>query len=433
MAGTVKSDTQPLAGAPALDGEPLPAHAAAAIEQALRYPLYDAVLSRRARRFAVGAELPGGPTAWRSSEPPLPLTALEQDLLLAAGTGLSGLQLGDWSYADENGRPTGGNALAAFAGRTGASPCGIQAAQLFMTDDEQTSLIAIRRHLPSREQPDALACAVDGVRKHRIRVLDRRVEIPRQAPIMPTFNHWDVNVPGSTVFMPVSDLTRGLINNLLMYLDDPHNYYIVDTKYLNEPLKGFAWLNRERTLDLAEVERGVFTDLVGVEPALMGENIYLALQAIGLGGWLFSAPRAAALLGALGFRFEQGRPLGLDGVFEPLVPPYVSGAEEAVQAILDEKWGEGGAYAGGETPFSQRLSVDHQIPRTSERAVEAVTALYEYCLQRYGHFPASIPPVAPGVWVQAHHLETAFYDHYYGPGSYPETVRDHMAVWHPAG
>ncbi len=32
MAGTVKSDTQPLAGAPALDGEPLPAHAAAAIE-----------------------------------------------------------------------------------------------------------------------------------------------------------------------------------------------------------------------------------------------------------------------------------------------------------------------------------------------------------------------------------------------------------------
>ena len=136
--------------------------------------------------------------------------------------------------------------------------------------------------------------------------------------------------------------------------------------------------------------------------------------------------------GALGFRFEQGRPLGLDGVFEPLVAPYVSGAEEAVQAILDEKWGEGGAYAGGETPFSPRLSVDHQVPRTSERAIEAVTALYDYCVQRYGHFPATIPPVAPGVWVQAHHLETAFYDHFYGPGSYPETVQNHMGVWHPA-
>ncbi len=432
MTSTANRIDQSQTPAPALHGEALPAGAAEAIAAALRFPLYDAILSRRARRFAVGAELPGGPTAWRSAQPPLPLTPVEQDLLAAAGTGLSGLQLGDWSYADQSGQPTGGNALAAFAGRTGASPCGIQAAQLFMTDDEQTSLIAVRRHVPSRGQADALACAVDGVRRHRIRVLDRRVEIPRQAPIMPAFNHWDVNVPGSTVFMPVSDLTRGLVNNLLMYLDDPHNYYIVDSRSGEEPLKGFTWLNRERPLDLAEMERGVFTDLVGVEPALMGENIYLALQAIGLGGWLFSAPRAAALLGALGFRFEQGRPLGLDGVFEPLVAPYVSGPDEAVQAILDEKWGEGGAYAGAETPFAARLSVDHQIPRTSGRAVEAATTLYAYCIRQYGHFPATIPPVAPGVWVQAHHLETAFYDHYYGPSSYPATVKNHKAVWHPA-
>lgn len=416
----------------ALEGALLSAAEVAAVEQALRVPLFETILSRRARRFAAGATLPGGPTSWRSQQPPLPLSPLEQDLLLAAGTGLSGLQLGDWSYRDERGAGTGGNALAAFAGRTGASPCGIQAAQLFVTDDEQTSFIAVRRRLPDAGE-NPLACAVEGVRKYRTRVLDRRVEIPRAAPIMPAFNHWDVNVPGSTVFMPVSDVTRGLLNVILMYLDEPHRYYIVDSRSGAEPLAGCDWLDRSRVIDLAEMERGVWTDLVGVEPALMGENIYLALQAIGLGGWLFSAPRAAALFAALGFRFEDGRPLGLDGVYEPLVPPYVAGPEQAVRALYAEKWGEGGTFAGGETPFNPRLSIDHQVPRTSERALEAGARLYAYCLEQYGRFPATVPAIAPGVWVQAHHLETAFYDHYYGEGAYPDTVRDHLARWHAAG
>src|SRR5207248_2119503 len=90
-----------------LDGEHVPAGAIEAIEEALRFPLFDAILTRRARRFAAGAKLSGGPTAWASEQPPLPLTRVEQDLLAAAGTGLSGLQLGDWSYRDAAGRPTG--------------------------------------------------------------------------------------------------------------------------------------------------------------------------------------------------------------------------------------------------------------------------------------------------------------------------------------
>src|SRR6478609_11692904 len=83
-----------------LDGTVLSHETAAAVEQALTFPLFEAILTRRARRFAVGAALPGGPTAWMSQQPPLPLTAVEQDLLAAAGTGLTGLQLGDWSYRD---------------------------------------------------------------------------------------------------------------------------------------------------------------------------------------------------------------------------------------------------------------------------------------------------------------------------------------------
>lgn len=413
------------------DGTALPAAPLAAVDAALRFPLFDAILSRRARRFAVGAELPGGPNAWRSAADPLPLTDAEEDLLAAAGTGLSGLQLGDWSYRDAAGQPTGGHALAAFAGRAGASPCGIQAAQLFISNDTGTWLVASRGCMPGAADEGA-AGAVGGVRRQRVRVLDHRVETPRVAPVMPAFNHWDVNVAGSTVFMPVADITRGLINNLLMYLDEPHNYYIVDGNKGAEPLAGFPWLDRSRTLDLADMERGVFTDLAGVEPALMGENIYLAIQALGLGGWLFSAPRAAVLFDALGFRFDGSRPLGLDGLFEPLVAPYMATPEEAVRSVYEEKWGAGGTFAGGAQPFRPEVALDHAVPRTSERAIAAATALYRYCIEAYGRFPATVPCVAPGVWVQAHHLEIPFYDRYYGGSAVPDVVRGHMALWHSA-
>jgi hypothetical protein len=36
-----------------------------------RFPLLDALLQRRSRRFAPGMELDGGPLAYKSSKPPL--------------------------------------------------------------------------------------------------------------------------------------------------------------------------------------------------------------------------------------------------------------------------------------------------------------------------------------------------------------------------
>jgi hypothetical protein len=32
---------------------------------------------------------------------------------------------------------------------------------------------------------------------------------------------------------------------------------------------------------------------------------------------------------------------------------------------------------------------------------------------------------------QAHHVDTAFYDRFYRPGAYTETVAGHLAAWHP--
>ena len=59
------------------------------------YPLMDAMFKRRTRRIAFGAEIPGGPTKYKSEKPPMPLTELEEALLVQGGTGLSGLNLAD--------------------------------------------------------------------------------------------------------------------------------------------------------------------------------------------------------------------------------------------------------------------------------------------------------------------------------------------------
>lgn len=60
-----------------------------------RYPLLDALLRRRSRRFARGMHLDGGPLAYASTHPPQPISLEEEAALAfaACGAGLCGLQI----------------------------------------------------------------------------------------------------------------------------------------------------------------------------------------------------------------------------------------------------------------------------------------------------------------------------------------------------
>jgi hypothetical protein len=88
------------------------------------YSLMEAIFKRRTRRVALGSQIPGGPTRYRSKHAPLPLDELEEALLVQAATGLSGFNLSDLPFCDERGRDAGGNTMIQFSGRTWASPCG---------------------------------------------------------------------------------------------------------------------------------------------------------------------------------------------------------------------------------------------------------------------------------------------------------------------
>ena len=64
------------------------------LKMLLEFPLMQALFGRRARRFGLGMEIPSGPLAFRSAKGPLPLTELEQMILVAAATGVSGWNFG---------------------------------------------------------------------------------------------------------------------------------------------------------------------------------------------------------------------------------------------------------------------------------------------------------------------------------------------------
>jgi hypothetical protein len=288
-----------------------------------------------------------------------------------------------------------------------------------------------------------------------VKLSDGRLPVPMQEPVTLPFNQWNVNRPGTTLFMPVSDLTWEYINALMLVMDAPNSFYFYDDLNGNaEPLKKFVGpgkLDRDRAYPLSTYEHNMHSAIAGTEQALMLQNMYLALQAMGLGGWIFSASVSAAVMPMMGFRLHMApktgplKPLnpeapglpvvaGLDGLFEAYCPPFHPDMRAAVRAVWDAKWGSGGIYRedGGPAAVRDRQSLDRVVARTPDWCLEAAQELCQYVWDTYGRFPALSDPMVMSIWFQAHHLETEFYDTHYQPGAYHEAIRNHMGVWHGA-
>jgi hypothetical protein len=68
-------------------------HFPKALEGVSQFPLIQALAGRRSRRFCLGAEIPDGPLAFKSSQRPIPLSELEQMVVLTSMAGSTG-----WHY-----------------------------------------------------------------------------------------------------------------------------------------------------------------------------------------------------------------------------------------------------------------------------------------------------------------------------------------------
>jgi hypothetical protein len=419
------------------------------LEDAARFTLMDALYGRRSRRFSMGAEIPDGVMAFKSDKPPLPLEPLEQMLVLTAAAGNTGWHY--MIYRDPSYAPHLSSYSAAAGGRTFPSPAGWQVVNFFYTDDQGVYYLPTR-DAPSLVQQDEqghldLNAWLAGHRRRVRRLGDGRLHLPAREPFIEGHNTWCANRPGSTLVIPVVDMAQMTLNALSFMVSNGICLY---DDVNRRPIPGI-----ERFKDLVDVEHPWPLSVVEQEAFAFGTaelttSCYagmLMLQALGLGGWMFSGIDMYAVLGAsgdpevpgLGFRFDRQEEwavpnvTGLDGVYEAYCPPHFADMHAAVEALTERKFGPGGPFHPDTPgPWKDSAKVRSAARRHDARFKECVATMAQYVFDSFGKFPGTVPTMYILTYLQAHHLDLDFYDHHYKQGAYLRTHAEHMARWHAA-
>src|SRR5215213_2208390 len=173
------------------------------LQDVLEFPLVEALFGRRARRFSLGSSLPDGPLAFTSPHDPLPLTDLEQMLVLTAAAGNTG-----WHYMimrHAGYAPHLSNYSGAAGGRTFPSSAGFHTSELFFTDDEDVYIFE------TRDAPALVEQTTDGPPDPDA-ILDAH---------LPCF----ANRPGTTLLIPVGDIAQHMIAFLCFMVQNGYGLY----------------------------------------------------------------------------------------------------------------------------------------------------------------------------------------------------------------
>jgi hypothetical protein len=421
-----------------------------ALEHLLGFPLLEAMYGRRSRRFGLGMEMPSGPLAFRSGAAPAPLTGLERAVLIAAGTGVTGWHFGVPFGPD---RPDShAHYSQRFTGRTAPTAAGFGTPVLFFTDDAGTYLTNTRDRTPDGVRE--FDGGVDGARRilercdeSTIQLADRRLDLPAQPPHMLPPNVWMANAPGTTLFMPVGDASEQVLGLMTMALANGN--VIIDDE-AGRPAGDLAPFIRSGLLDdtkrtpLSVLQQMAY-EANGAELDFMAHNIVLTMQAMGLGGLFLTGLNRWSVLGAfaddgiagLGFRFVDDErwtlpnPVGLDGHYEALCPPYQPDMRTAAEVYVERKFGDGGAYDPATAgPWRDTAGVKGGVVPYSDEFVSCLGEVAQYIYDTHGRFPATFTTMVLTGYVQVVHLDTDYYDTHFRPGAYLPTHREHWERWH---
>jgi len=435
-----------------------------------RYPLLTALRERRSRRFGLGMKMPDGPLAFESRHQPTPLTEAEEAALVFAACGITGYALADLCYTQTG----GGNIMAGLVSRTIASGDALQTVALVVTNDEATYLIRRPRELPASELPELIklgrrSAFSELYRRCRVKIKDGRASTPSEPLFNINVNQWSAHARGTSYFLPVNDLTFMYVNGLLEIFNEATGAFIVDERNNFRPA-GVGRFARSRgghleddpykgrVATIRQVEQFV-NEFVTVEQGMMLQNLGLMAQALGLGGFPNFANHEFGWFQALDFRMEQMRasrylgagrlaalamkflkrdplvpyPVGLERngevLLKPFCLPHYKSMREAVEAVVESKFGARGVFRdpAGPSAWRRRDEVIGQIPAISNAAIDATIAYCEYVWDRYGRFPVYMPPYRTVLGFQACHLDAEFYDHFYPPEVLSEPQRADFA------
>jgi hypothetical protein len=415
------------------------------LADALGYPFFQTVYDRKSRRVGLGMTVGSEILDYRSPYAPVPLTELEEALLCMAGTGLTGLNLGDLDPA------RGMSTLVQWTTRTWPSSCSNHGTELFFTNDDGTYLLNMFGLVPDpgevatlsgRPVDDQVEWLVDLYRRARVELRPGRAPLPTTLPGLFDFNQWNANQPGTTLFIPVTNTTLEYINLLFIYLARSYGFSIVDEQHgkrsagLQAALDS-GRLDPKRQMGMVDLEQRVLSMLV-VEQGFICQNVNLALQALGLGGWTFTGYLSRFVMGGgdvpgLGFRFAEASdgtpyPVGMDGVYEAFTPPYYPDMHTAVDAFMELKWSAFDEDVP--KPYLEPDRVIQAVPRPHPDTVELVKDYCQYVYDTYGRFPAYIDPMYQRLTCQAQHVDPDFYERYYPPGALTGQHLQHFQRWH---
>ena len=258
-----------------------------------------------------------------------------------------------------------------FIARTIASGDAMHDCAVFVINDAGTWMLKRPQDYPRQEIPELIRTAhekrlIDLYQKARVEIADDRINVPRQVPFVAPFNKWMTNVPGTTYFLPVAELTALYINVMLSIFDDDFATFVVDDRNGYQPA-GIAAFARSaggtlhgdpadgRVLTVSFVETWI-CEFVAIEQGAIHQNLGLMCAALGLGGFPHFAAHPFIWPLALGFRTENvpfnrliglpsgasddlpvPTPVGLERngevLLKPFCPPYYRNMEEAVSGV----------------------------------------------------------------------------------------------------
>lgn len=465
---------------------------------AMNYPLMTALAERRTRRIAQGVSLTAGDLSHTSTNEPHPLSPLEEAILIVS-TGVTGFTMHDGPYQKPDGSKEDlGTPFTRLIGRSASSADNSQATTFFMLNDEGTWLIKrlkgrealeVMGDMPPRWQDWSESQWLKAANAVKHKLYDQRLEFPRDFPYYIGWNKQMSNRPGTTLFFPVVDCTRQYINGFLILLSEPTGQkplFVDDWQPFRpknmkdwvawaasrvglappipyHPIGGVervrgGWVNPEIVIPL-----GLGQQMrIDYETHFLMQNLMLVGQALGVGGWIhgaiwpghiFKRDEAKGWYG-LGFRHVKSKtqkrklrsnwpplpasvenPVGLDGLLQALCPPYVKSMDEAVDRIVEDKYGSQGVY-GDKALFARSYSTQgnaeaylRNAEHFSKDAIQYCKDICNYIYDTYGRFPAHTDAFyTPGMWIQFSHLELEYYRKFYNPELFRHQA-EHEEIW----
>ncbi|MFJ7726813.1 hypothetical protein ACIQXV_11675 [Neobacillus sp. NPDC097160] len=417
------------------------------LKELSEYPLLDALFGRRSRRFFLGAEVPDGPLAYKSKHEPVPLNNLEKLLILLGVSGVTG-----WHHSvtrHDRYKPHLSNYSGSASGRTHPSAAGFHTSEVFFTEDTGTYIFRTRDFAPEVERSENGKLSTKELllshQKRIEKISEHRIHIPNYEPYMEGHNSWVANKPGTFLAFPVGDLAQHTLLNLCFYVQNGLAVYDdINNRKIPGLVKYRHIVDVDNPVPLSFLDQYSLAEL-SAELATATYSGMLLQQAIGLGGWMFDGIDRLTVLGAsgnpnvpgLGFRYDTDsrwaipNPTGLEGVFTSFTPPHFPTMRDAVEALVERKFGKNGPFnpeTKGIWKNSEKVRGSAQVHDEEFKEIIALQAQYMY--DTFGKFPATTPSVYSLMYLQSHHLDLDYYDNLFDPHSYLPTHAEHLKKWH---